>query len=526
MKVDNAIILADGYGSRFVPLTYDLPKGLISVNGEPMIERQISQLKEKNINEIIIIVGYLKEKFDYLIDKYEIKLIYNPEFTIKDNLSSLYFARNYLRNTYILLADFWMRNNIFNSTEERSWYSCIYEVGFTSGWCVKTSMNGRIKKVNIGGCDSRIMYGPAFLTQKFSEKFACKIEEYYIKPGRENYVWENVYIKEIKHFDLFVNKQEKDNVYRIKSLEDLRKLDPNYYIEKPNVLIKTIEDVFKVKEKEIVDIKYIKTGMTNKSFGFSINKNPYIFRQPGEGTEMLIDRNKEKEVYFVIKNLGISETVIHFDEEAGYKISEFFDNAKNTDPKNRDDLEKSMDVLRKFHKTGLIVSRVFKIDKEINRYLKLCNKKNAIRYSDIDEVNQKMKHLIKILKKLKVQNVLCHIDSNPDNYIKLRNGEIKIIDWEYAGMCDPIIDISMYSIYSYYTKQEMVELLKIYLQREPNKNELIRLYIYVALSGYLWALWTEYKYTFEIEFGDYGMKMYRYAKDFYKNINQELLNER
>jgi len=81
-KVDNAIFLAAGFGSRFVPITYELPKGLVSVKGEPMIERQIRQLLEKGINEIIIVVGYLKEKFDYLIDKYKVKLVYNPDYSI------------------------------------------------------------------------------------------------------------------------------------------------------------------------------------------------------------------------------------------------------------------------------------------------------------------------------------------------------------------------------------------------------------------------------------------------------------
>jgi len=68
-KVDNAIILSAGFGSRAVPLTYETPKGLLKVFGKPMIERQIEQLIEKNITDIIIVVGYMKEKFDYLILK-------------------------------------------------------------------------------------------------------------------------------------------------------------------------------------------------------------------------------------------------------------------------------------------------------------------------------------------------------------------------------------------------------------------------------------------------------------------------
>ena len=523
MNVDNAIILAAGFGSRFVPITYELPKGLVSVKGEPMIERQIRQLKEKGINDIIIVVGYLKEKFDYLIDKYNVKIIFNPEYAVKNNLSSMYYVRNHLKNTYILCADNWIKNNIFNSTEEKCWYSCVYNEGPTSEWCVTSDDTERINNVKIGGYDSWVMYGPVFFTQSFSKKFIKKIEEYYLLPGKENYMWENVYIDEIKIFDLYINKQSKENIYEFESLEELRQFDPNYYNKTPNVLIKTIEDVFKVNESEIVDIKNLKAGMTNKSFGFTVNKNSFIFRLPGEGTEQLINRKQEKEVYSVIKKLDISDEIIYFDENNGYKISKYYDDARNTNAYNREDLIKSMKILRSIHESDLKVNHYFDIENEIKKYLALCDERNAIRYSDNIETLKKIKDLIKYIKKMNTPEVLCHIDSNPDNYIILNNGSIKIIDWEYSGMCDPIMDISMYSIYSYYSKTEMEELLRIYLQKDPNKNELTRLYIYAALGGYLWALWTEYKQSFGIEFGEYGMKMYRYAKDYYKYLQQDNL---
>lgn len=82
-KVDGALIIAAGFGSRFVPLTFETPKGLLEVFGERMIERQIRQLHEVGITDITIVVGYLKEKFEYLIDKYDVKLLYNPEYSSK-----------------------------------------------------------------------------------------------------------------------------------------------------------------------------------------------------------------------------------------------------------------------------------------------------------------------------------------------------------------------------------------------------------------------------------------------------------
>ena len=53
-KVKSGIILAAGFGSRFVPLTFETPKGLLEVHGQPMIERQIEQLINKGIEDIVI----------------------------------------------------------------------------------------------------------------------------------------------------------------------------------------------------------------------------------------------------------------------------------------------------------------------------------------------------------------------------------------------------------------------------------------------------------------------------------------
>ena len=44
-----------GFGSRFVPLTFETPKGLLEVYGERMIERQIKQLHEVGIQDITIV---------------------------------------------------------------------------------------------------------------------------------------------------------------------------------------------------------------------------------------------------------------------------------------------------------------------------------------------------------------------------------------------------------------------------------------------------------------------------------------
>lgn len=109
----NAIILAAGKSNRFAPFTYEKPKGLFKVKDEILIERQIKQLNEAGIKDIYIVIGYMKEKFLYLEQKYNVHLIINNTFANKGNLYSLYVGRKYLKNTFIICSDQYYIDNPF-----------------------------------------------------------------------------------------------------------------------------------------------------------------------------------------------------------------------------------------------------------------------------------------------------------------------------------------------------------------------------------------------------------------------------
>ena len=117
--------------------------------------------------------------------------------------------------------------------------------------------------------------------------------------------------------------------------------------------------------------------------------------------------------------------------------------------------------------------------------------------------------------------VLAHVDSVADNFIFLPDGLVKLIDLEYAGMCDPLIDVAMCAIYSYYDDEHVDWLSRLYLEREPSDAERAVIYAYVALGGFLWSLWTVYKQDLGQEFGEYSIIMYRYAKRYYRKIFQK-----
>ena len=123
---------------------------------------------------------------------------------------------------------------------------------------------------------------------------------------------------------------------------------------------------------------------------------------------------------------------------------------------------------------------------------------------------------------------LTHIDAVPDNFLFVEQDgkeEIRLIDWEYAGMQDPHVDIAMFCIYSLYDRKEIDKLIDIYFEGNCSRDVRIKIYCYIAACGLLWSNWCEYKRNLGVEFGEYSLRQYRYAKDYYKIVMEELSNE-
>jgi CTP:phosphocholine cytidylyltransferase-like protein/thiamine kinase-like enzyme len=517
-RVDGALIIAAGFGSRFVPLTFETPKGLLEVFGERMIERQIRQLHEVGVTDITIVVGYLKEKFEYLIDKYDVKLLYNPEYSHKNTLATIYRAREVLRgrNMYILSSDNWMRENMYHAWECGAWYASSYMDGETSEWCLSYNKKGRITGVNVGGKDSWVMYGPVFFSKTFSEGFLPMLERAYQTPGTEQFYWENVLMEHIGELEMDINRQPADQIYEFENLEELRLFDPKYQNRSDNQAMELVAEVLGVAESEIHDIKCLKAGMTNQSFLFKVHDRSYICRIPGKGTELLINRPQEAAVYEVIRPLGLAEHVVYLNPETGYKIAEYYEGARNADASDREDMTRCMAALHRLHDAKLVVDHEFNLRERIDFYEKLCLAHGGTQFEDYELVRGWMNELMNRLDQLMRPKYLSHIDSVADNFLFTANGDVRLIDWEYAGMCDPLVDVAMCAIYSYYNEEETDALIGIYLGREASVEERFVVYAYMALGGFLWSLWAIYKSALGVEFGDYTLVMYRYAKKYYR----------
>lgn len=269
MKVDNAIIMSAGTASRFAPLSYELPKALIEVRGEVLIERQIRQLLEAGIKEIVVVVGYKAEKFEYLKNKYGVKLIYNPYYLTRNNNSSIYVAKSYLKNSYICSSDNYFVDNPFEKEVSESYYAAVYKQGKTNEWCI-TDENGWIKKVTVGGADSWVMLGHVFWTEMFSEKFISILDEKYDEEKTKDKLWESIYIEHIKELPMRIRKYKPGFIFEFDTLDELRLFDNTYIYNTRSDIIKYISNELGLGEDKITHIKAFK-DIDNTAAGFIFN---------------------------------------------------------------------------------------------------------------------------------------------------------------------------------------------------------------------------------------------------------------
>ncbi|MBR4845770.1 MAG: NTP transferase domain-containing protein, partial [Bacteroidaceae bacterium] len=155
----NAIIMAAGTASRFVPLSAERPKGLLEVKGEILIERQIRQLQEADISDITIVVGYKTEMFEYLKEKFGVSIVLNEDYYRYNNTSSVIRVLDKLGNTYICSSDNYFPENVFIEEPSQSYYSALYADGETNEYCLTIDAKDNIIEVAVGGHDAWYMIG-------------------------------------------------------------------------------------------------------------------------------------------------------------------------------------------------------------------------------------------------------------------------------------------------------------------------------------------------------------------------------
>ena len=223
-----AIILAAGMGTRLRPLTLETPKSLVKVNNQPMLERQIEFLKEKGIDEIIVVTGYLKEKFEYLKDKYGITIVHNEKFDVYNNIYTMYIVRDYLYDTYVIDADVYLHRNFLSLNINQSTYFSGYKKGFKNEWMLVFDENNKVNDIVVKDGDGYILSGISYWSKKDGELIVKKMEECVLTGKFNDLYWDDIVKDNLKDLNVYLKKINSNDCFEIDSIEDLEKV--NKYI--------------------------------------------------------------------------------------------------------------------------------------------------------------------------------------------------------------------------------------------------------------------------------------------------------
>lgn len=520
-RVENAVILAAGASTRFIPLSLEQPKGLFEVKGEPLIERQIKQLQEAGITDITLVLGYKKEMFFYLKEKYNVNFIFNSQYNVKNNIHSLWLAKEKLSNTYICSCDDYFVENPFNQFEYQSMYATLEVNKKTNEMYVYVDRHKRIVEMKKGLDEGLILLGHSFWNKDFSDAF-LKLAEDDLELGvYANSFWEAMVKENLDKLPAFYTKVYSANsIHEFDYFDELRKFDQQYIFNTHSKIIANIKSVFKCGDEDIIDFRKVNEGMTNTSFIFKIADVDYIYRHPGDGTEKIISRSHEKTSLEKAKEINVDPTYIYMDVNEGWKISKFIKSFREPIYSDFEDCKKILAILRKLHASDVKVEygmRPWEDSLATEAILKQgdpnCFKKFESLKSLIGAIYQKTIGD-------GVEKCFCHGDTYKPNWMIEPDGHVILIDWEYSGMSDPGIDVGYYIVDAMYDVDMAKRFIREYLQDDYTPELEYHYMAYTAIIAYYWFVWAMYRESCGAVMGESLFNWYEMAKKYAEYLTE------
>lgn len=507
--VENAVILAAGISKDTM---YAPPKGLLKVEGVPIIERQICQLKEVGINEIYIVVGYKKEMYFYLEDKYGVKLIGNPRID-KNNIYSLYLARDYLKNTYVCSCDYYYEDNPFSKYEYLPYHSTAFLLDAREKFVVNYNSKGRITSMTAGGEMGECIHGFAYFDREFSETIVALMEQEINKYRVSSLFWQEFCARHFDELDLYIKHFEVGEIREFDDLSELKTLNVLFVNSVSTMIVKNICDQLKCQKHEIESVDILEAGHSNITFKVLVRNEAYVYRYPGVSGKNIVDRERECFSNKLAKQLQIDNTLIYIDKN-GHKLSNFVDMAH---PLNRDN-NKEMELLAKsvyrLHKYELSpqekVDYLFSPLEEADRLLNLaCSNKDNL-FEIFKELREDVHTIAGILEMDNFPKAICHCNLNSNNCLITDDG-FELIDWEFSGYCDIAYDFPFLGDYEFRT-QDLEQYLNFYYQRKPTESEYRHWLCYRAVHYWYYTCWAMYKESVNEDCGNLLLVFYENCK--------------
>ena len=508
-RVENAVILAAGITRDTI---YAPPKGLFLIDGVPIIERQICQLKEAGINDIYVVVGYKKEMYFYLEEKYGVTLIGNPRLD-KNNIYSLYLARNVLKNTYVCACDYYFKENPFSAFEYQAYHGTTYMTDAHSKFVVKTNHKGRIIELTAGADEGECIHGIAYFDREFSAAFVRFVEAEINNYRVSSLFWQEFYARHMDDLDLYIRHFEASDALEFDDLRALRSMSLLFVDSVSTQIVKNICDQLGCAAGDITYVDILDAGHSNITFKVVAQGKDYVYRYPGVSGKNIVSRVRETFSNKLGKKLGIDSTLLFIDA-SGHKLSTFVPNAHPLDPKNQSEIGALAKLVRKLHDYEISdeekEKNAFDPVQEADRLLQLscANKDNLF---EIFKKTRSAVHQINAaLEKDHFKKAICHCNLNSNNCL-ITDHSFDLIDWEFSGYCDTAYDFPFLGNYDF-REEDLFAYLTDYYGRKPTEDEYRHWLCYRAVHYWYYTCWAIYKESVNEDCGNLLLVFYEDCK--------------
>lgn len=522
LRVKNAVILAAGGGDINAKSIYNMPKGLFMKNGETLIERQIRQLKEAGIEDITVVVGYKQELYFFLVDKWGVNLEINTDLK-KNNVFSLYMAKNFLGSTYILNCDNYFEENPFSQYEYNSFHATVYKEDAHNELVVRKNQSGRILDVYSCAKSGECIYGHAYIDDELSRRLVKFMDEEIDDFRISALFWEEFVARHADDLEMYVREYSADFLFEFDSIQEIQNIDGLFLSNVSGWINDKICSVLNCTEDEISDINVLEKGLSNILFTFVVRGERYIFRYPGDSTQFFIYRKNECVANRLAAKAHADDTYIYIDEQ-GAKISKFRENCIDLHGKYYYDVELMKRVAKKIralHDVGYDMPgwEEYNYDPvwQTERLFKEASKMKGDLFKIFEKEWIQVRKLQKYADMDGVKHTMCHNDINIDNVL-LTETTLDIIDYEFAGYNDPGYDFGRVIAGFEYEADEpkILDILEAYFGRPATEMEHRHWMAYSAIHNWYYVGWALYKESINEYTRDWMLFFFKQTKKLLK----------
>lgn len=267
---------------------------------------------------------------------------------------------------------------------------------------------------------------------------------------------------------------------------------------------------------QVEDLKALRLGgLTNRNYKIEINNEAFVIRLPGEGTEEMINRREERICTELANNINVDSQLLYFDDKSGIKIARYIENANTMNVekvRKIEHLQEIAKIFKKLHTCGKSVPVTFNVFDKIEEYEAILKKsKDDLFWADYQDVRKQVYDLKSEIENMNIQVVICHNDPLCENFIKGED-RMYLVDWEYAGMNDPMWDIADFFIEAQLNPNDEKLFNSFYFGKELNSEHERRILINKVFVDFLWSLCGKQRYSTGADFLEYANDRYKKAK--------------